>query len=84
VDAVVHVPMGAYPTACYQHYDYDPTRLNEYRQAALDDDRFQAYLEREIFATPDHAAMMAGIEAGQLEKIKADPRTGYAVGLDRK
>jgi glutaconate CoA-transferase subunit A len=46
VDAVVHVPMGAWPTACYHHYDYDPTRLHQYRQAALDDDRYQAYLER--------------------------------------
>jgi glutaconate CoA-transferase subunit A len=45
VDAVVHVPMGAYPTACYQHYDYDPTRLHQYRRAALDDDRYQAYLD---------------------------------------
>ena len=84
VDAVVHMPMGAYPTACYRHYDYDPTRLNEYRHAALDDKRFQAYLEREIFSRPNHAAMMAGIDAGQLERITADPRTGYAVGLDRK
>jgi glutaconate CoA-transferase subunit A len=24
VDAVVEVPWGAYPTACYRHYDYDP------------------------------------------------------------
>ena len=24
VDAVVEVPMGAYPTACYPFYDYDP------------------------------------------------------------
>jgi hypothetical protein len=28
--------------------------------------------------------MIKGIEPGQLEKIKADPRTGYAVGLDRR
>jgi glutaconate CoA-transferase subunit A len=47
VDAVVHVPMGAWPTACYRHYDYDPTRLHHYRQAALDDERYQAYLATE-------------------------------------
>ena len=84
VDAVVHVPMGAYPTACYQHYDYDPTRLHQYRQAALDDDRYRIYLEEEIFSSADHQAMMANIAADQLEKIKADRRTGYAVGLDRR
>ena len=84
VDAVVHVPMGAWPTACYRHYDYDPTRLYQYRDAALDDDRYQAYLEREIFSSKSHEEMLARIDDGQLEKIKADPRTGYAVGLDRR
>ncbi|MEJ2660239.1 MAG: CoA-transferase, partial [Desulfobacteraceae bacterium] len=29
VDAIVHVPMGAYPTACYRYYDYDPFRLHQ-------------------------------------------------------
>jgi glutaconate CoA-transferase subunit A len=60
VDAVVHAPMGAWPTACYHHYDYDPTRLHQYRQAALDDDRYQAYLDAEIFSTAkNHEEMMA-------------------------
>ena len=84
VDAVVHAPMGAYPTACYRYYDYDPARLYQYREAALDDDAYQAYLETEIFAPADHAEMMARIDPRQLEKIMADPRTGYAVGLDRR
>jgi len=84
VDAVVHQPMGAWPTACYHHYDYDPTRLNHYRQAALDDARYRDYLENDILATADHAAMLAGIAPDQLKRIKADPRTGYAVGLDRR
>lgn len=84
VDAVVHVPMGAYPTACYRYYDYDPIRLYQYRHAAMDKERYQAYLEQEIMAPRSHAEMMAHIDPCQLEKIKADPRTGYAVGLDRK
>lgn len=84
VDAVVHVPMGAYPTACYRHYDYDPIRLHQYRLAALDEKAYQAYLEAEIIASADHAGLLAGIDAAQLAEIKADPRTGYAVGLDRR
>lgn len=84
VDAVVHAPMGAYPTACYQHYDYDPTRLYQYRDAALDEDRYQAYLDTEVFSSSSHEEMLARIGPRQLEKIKADPRTGYAVGLDRR
>ena len=84
VDAVVHLPLGAWPTACFQHYDYDPVRLHHYRRAALDDARYREYLENEILAPADHAAMLGGIDAGQLDKIKADPRTGYASGLDRR
>ena len=76
--------MGAWPTACYRHYDYDPTRLYQYRDAALDDDRYQAYLEEEVFSSHTHEEMLARIDDRQLEKIKADPRTGYAVGLDRR
>jgi len=84
VDAVVHVPMGAYPTACYRYYDYDPIRLYQYREAALDDDAYQTYLADEIFATADQGELLARIAPGQLKQIEADPRTGYAVGLDRR
>ena len=84
VDAVVHLPMGAWPTACYRHYDYDPARLHQYREAAMDGVRYQDYLQTQILNVPDHAAMIAGIDPDQLEKIKADRRTGYAVGLDRR
>ena len=84
VDAVVHVPLGAWPTACYRHYDYDPARLHHYRRAALDDDRYRTYLETEIYSSTNHEDMVARIDGSQLEKIKADPRTGYAVGLDRR
>ena len=84
VDAVVHLPMGAWPTACYRHYDYDPAQLHHYRQAALDDERYAAYLQDEIYATADHEQMLARVDALQLEKIRADERTGYAVGLDRR
>jgi glutaconate CoA-transferase subunit A len=84
VDAIVQVPMGAYPTACYRCYDYDPIRLHQYRRAALDDEAYRNYLEEEIFATADHATLLNRVDAGQLAKIKADPRTGYAADLDRR
>lgn len=83
VDAVVHVPMGAYPTACYRHYDYDPVYLGDYKKAAQDDLRFGEYLDTFVYGVENHAALLDKIGAAQLEKIKADPRTGYAVGLAR-
>ena len=84
VDAVVHLPMGAWPTACYRHYDYDPVCLHQYRKAALDDERYAQYLREVIVAAATHEEMIARIPADQLEKIRADERTGYAVGLDRR
>jgi glutaconate CoA-transferase, subunit A len=84
VDAVVHLPMGAYPTACYRNYDYDPVFLNNYRTWAQDDQLYGDYLKQYVFGTEDHNAFLKRQDAGQLERIKADPRTGYAVGLDRR
>lgn len=84
VDAVVPVPHGAYPTACYRYYDYDPVYLNRYRESALDDDRHNAHLEAEIFGVKDHREFLELQGQDRLTAIGADPRTGYAVGLDRR
>jgi glutaconate CoA-transferase subunit A len=84
VDAVVCVPYGAYPTACYGYYDYDPKFLKEYAAYAETDASFQSYLDTFIFGVEDHAALLKYVGGERLDLIKADPRTGYAVGLDRK
>jgi len=84
VDAVVPVPFGAYPTACYRHYDYDPTYLNRYRESAIDDERYRDYISSHIMGVSDHAQRVALAGEEQIEAIRADPRTGYAVGLDRR
>jgi len=84
VDAVVPVAFGAYPTACFLHYDYDPVFLNKYRQTAQDDTLYQAYLANSIRSVDDHQAFLRQIGEERLNAIKADPRTGYASGLDRQ
>ena len=83
VGAVCHVPLGAYPTACYGYYDYDPAYLKSYAAFARQEDTFQRYLEKFIFGTNDHGRFLALIDPEQLKRIKADPRTGYAPNLDR-
>ncbi len=83
VDAVVPVPYGAYPTACYRYYDYDPGFLSDYRTAATDDARFASYLEQWVYRRKDHAERIAAVGGDRLAAIKADPRTGYATGLRR-
>jgi len=84
VDAVVPIPYGAYPTACFQHYDYDPVYLNRYKEAAQDEERYKSYLQKYILERDNHEALLKMIGSEQLDKIKADKRTGYAVGLDRR
>ncbi|MGA8282106.1 MAG: CoA-transferase, partial [Desulfobacterales bacterium] len=84
VDAVVPVPWGAFPTACYRYYDYDPVYLNQYRQVAMDDERYRTYLEKFVYGVPDHQTLIERVGPRRLEAIKADPRTGYAVNLDRR
>ena len=84
VDAVVPVPWGAFPTACYRYYDYDPIYFNQYRQAAMDDERYRTYLEMFVYGVPDHQTLIEKVGPRRLDAIKADPRTGYAVNLDRR
>jgi glutaconate CoA-transferase subunit A len=84
VDAIVPLPYGAHPTACYGFYDYDPRHLNLYRSAASDDALFQSYLAEWIYEIPAHDHYLDKAGADQLAKIKADPVLGYARGLDRK
>jgi len=83
VDAVCHVPFGAYPTACYGYYDYDPKYLKAYAGFAREEDAFESYMETYIFGTENHERFLALIDPEQLDRIKADPRTGYAPNLDR-
>ncbi len=84
VDAVVPVPWGAFPTACYRYYDYDPVYLNQYRQAAMDDERYRTYLDTFVYGVPDHQALIDKVGLRRLDAITADPQTGYAVDLDRR
>ena len=84
VDAVVPIPYGAYPTACYGHYDYDPVYLKEYDQVANDDLKFAEHLNRYVHKTADHDAFLHLIGQDRLSAIAADTATGYAFGLDRK
>jgi glutaconate CoA-transferase subunit A len=83
VDAVVPLPWGAYPTACYQHYDYDPEYLQSYRKVASDDKLYQNYLTEKIVNTKDHSEFVNLTGSEHLKKLIADPKTGYASGLDR-
>lgn len=82
--AVVKVPFGAYPTACFQYYDYDPVYMKAYARAAKDDTVFDQFLNDMVFAHNTHADLLDHVGRHRLESILADRGCGYAKDLDRK
>ena len=83
VDAVVPLPYGAWPTACHHYYDYDPEYLMEYLKAADNDREYADNRERYVYGPKTHQDLLDLVGRDRLEKIKADPKTGYATGLKR-
>ncbi len=77
VDAVVHLPFGAHPTACYGCYDYDDEHLHRYGKMAKTDQGFLEYLEENIFAVDTFEAYLDRIGEKKLKSIIADPELGY-------
>jgi glutaconate CoA-transferase subunit A len=77
VDAVVHQPFGAHPTACYLHYDYDAKHLTEFRDIANDDKMFNEYLETHVINVKDFEEYLDLIGRDQLESIRVSSGIGY-------
>ena len=82
--AVIHLPHGAYPTACYNYYDYDPVYLKEYAQKAKNDKLYDSYIKDYILNHPTHKNLLNFIGKERLAMIAADKHYGYAKNLDRK
>ena len=49
VEAIVHLPKGAYPASCYGLYEADYQHLNEYVRLVRNGE-FQKYLERYVYS----------------------------------
>ena len=58
IDAIVHAPKGAHPTACRGKYDIDSKHIRVYMKAAQSDDTFQKYLETYITGPESHEAYL--------------------------
>lgn len=84
VDAIVKVPYGAHPTACFNFYDYDPGHLNMYHELAKDDLRFKEYLDEWVYEIRSWEEYLEKVGIDRLLEIKANPAIGYAPGLVRK
>ena len=78
VEAVIHQPFGAHPTAVYGCYDYDAEHLDLYVKHARTADGVRDYIAKYIRGTRDfgeYLDLAAG--AQKREKLKADPILGY-------
>ncbi|MFX0108046.1 MAG: CoA transferase subunit A [Candidatus Hodarchaeota archaeon] len=77
VDAVVHQPYGAHPTACYLHYDYDSAHLMDYREIAKNDKKFEDYLGTYVLGVKDFNEYLDAVGKERLNEIRAVPTVGY-------
>lgn len=83
-DAVIHVPHGAYPTACYNYYDYDPVFLKSYAETAKNDNDHARYIQNTIMKNRTHEELLDELGPERLDMIAADECIGYAKNLDRR
>src|SRR5262249_25315856 len=61
VDALAHVPYGAYPHECYGVYDSEPDHFSEYVAAIRDagSEAVARYLDHYVFGPAHHADYLA-------------------------
>lgn len=78
VEAVIHQPYGAHPTAVYSCYDFDAEHLELYVKHARTAEGVREYIQKYILSTRDFSEYLEKIGgAAKLGKIKADPVLGY-------
>lgn len=85
VNAIVKVPYGVHPYACYRYYDYDPEFLRLYHERARDDASFKEFLDEFIYGVSEWEEYLERIGGDEkLGKIKADKKLGYSPKLKRR
>ena len=79
VNALIHEPWGAHPTASPGHYDYDYEALQEYQQAARNAASFQAYIQKYVLDVKDFKAYLdKALTPSRMQRLRYDPRLGYS------
>ena len=78
VEAVIHQPFGAHPTAVFGCYDYDAAHLKLYVEHSKRSERIGEYFDTYIHGTKDHWDYLercGGLR--HLESLKAERIFGY-------
>jgi acyl CoA:acetate/3-ketoacid CoA transferase alpha subunit len=78
VEAVIHQPFGAHPTAVFGRYDYDAAHLKLYVDHSKRAERIGDYIQNYILSTKNHDSYLEKIGGVRhLAGLKADPMLGY-------
>jgi glutaconate CoA-transferase subunit A len=78
VEAVIHQPYGAHPTAVFGCYDYDAEHLQLYVEHAKHPERVGEYLKTYVLGTRNHSEYLEKIGGRKrLEQIRAKRILGY-------
>lgn len=72
VDAVVHVPFGAHPTASHGVYEADDAQLRAYVKASTKADAFTDWLETYVHTPTSHAAYLDHMSGAQIGTLAAN------------
>jgi hypothetical protein len=77
--AAAIIPAGAYPSAVYKVYDYDPEALTIYAKANQRQDTFDQYLKEYVLGTKNHFELIEKLGGlNKLADITAEPVYGFA------
>ncbi|MBI3015494.1 MAG: CoA transferase subunit A [Candidatus Tectomicrobia bacterium] len=78
VEAVIHQPFGAHPTAVFGCYDYDGAHLELYVDHVKRPDRVNKYLDEYVLSTRDHWEYLEKVGGLQrLNGLRASRILGY-------
>src|SRR2546430_1879203 len=78
VEAVIHQPFGAHPTAVFQCYDFDADHLRLYVDHVKRVERVPEYLKTYVLGTKDHWEYLDKVGGlRRMNELKADRALGY-------
>nr|WP_255617233.1 CoA-transferase [Aurantimonas sp. VKM B-3413] len=82
VDALVHLPYGAWPTGMYGYHDPDMGFLDDYYQASRDPASCARWIEEHLRGPADHWDWLGRAGVARLLALRSDPALGYRPAKD--
>ena len=79
VDAVAHVPYGAYPSYVQGYYDRDNEFYLMWDALSRDQERVRAWLDEWVYGLPDHAEYVRKLGPEAVERLKPGPAPAASV-----